>query len=134
MANPFPVIVICVGAVAATFGAAFLAAAAPDEDRACAAGKLVAERFFAVEEPDDEGGRRASYFVELANPQSRPQVFNLAFDVADAQDRRTGGRAVSLAGQQGMPVMLGQRRLEGDAKVLAPQAIAQATRMTCRSW
>jgi hypothetical protein len=134
MANPFPVIAICVAAVAASFGAAILASASPNEDRACAAGELVAERFFAIEAPDGEGGRRVSYYVELANPHSRPQVFNLAFDLADAQDRRSGDRAVSLSGQQSMPMLLGQQTLEGDAAALPPQAIAQAVRMTCRGW
>ncbi|MDB5377819.1 MAG: hypothetical protein JWR00_2265 [Rubritepida sp.] len=134
MANRFPVIAICIGAVATSFGAALLASAAPNEDRACAASELVAERFFAIEAPDAEGGRSASYYVELANPGSRPQVFNLAFDLADAADRRTGDRAVSLTGEQSMPMLLGRQRLEAAAAALPPQEIARAVRMTCRGW
>lgn len=134
VANPIPVIAICIAAVATSFGAAFLASAAPNEERACDAGQLVAEHFFAIEAPDAAEGRLASYYVEVANPRFRPQVFNLAFDFADASARRTGDRAVSLAGRQSMPMLLGQQRLEAEEAALSPQAIAQAVRVTCRSW
>ncbi|TCH98800.1 hypothetical protein EJV46_09545 [Roseococcus sp. SYP-B2431] len=134
MANPFPVIAICIATVATSFGVAFLASASPNEDRACAAGELVAERFFAIEAPDGEGGRRASYFVELANPQGRPQVFNLAFDLAEAPDRRTGDRAMSLAARQSMPVMLGTQALDASARPISPEAMSLAIRVNCRAW
>lgn len=134
MANLFPVIAICVTAAATSLGAGVLAAVAPNSDRACQPEELVAEQFFAIATPDDDGARRVSYFVELANPQARPQVFNLAFDLADAPDRRTGDRAVSLTGGQTMPMLLGQQKLEGHAAPLPAEAIAEAVRMTCRGW
>jgi hypothetical protein len=134
MANPFPVIAICAAAIATSFGAAFFASASPNETRACDASELVAERFFAIETWAAEDGRRAVYYLQLTNPQSRPQVFNLAFDLADAQQRQTGRRAVSLPGQQSMPMLLGSQVLDAGAKPMTPEAIAQAARLNCRSW
>lgn len=134
MANRFPVIAICVAALGASFGAAFLASAAPNEERACTADELRAERVFAIETTDEEGARRASYFVELGNAQARPQVFTLRFEAGGVQDAQTGTRAASLLGRQNMPMMLGTQPLEAGAKPLAPEAIAQAIRLNCRSW
>lgn len=134
MANRFPVIAICVAALGASFGAAFLAAAAPNEERACSAEELRAERVFAIEKAEEDGTRRASYFVELGHAQARPQVFTLRFDAEGMDDARAGTRAISLSGGHNMPLMLGAQKLEADAKPLSTEAIARAIRLNCRNW
>lgn len=133
-ASPVPVIVICVAALGACFGAAFLAAAAPHEDRACTDGELRAERVFAIETSGEEGARSASYFVELGNAQARPQVFTLRFEAEGVQDARSGARATSLPGRQNMPFLLGTQSLGAGARPMTSEAIAQAIRLHCRSW
>lgn len=134
MASPFPVIAICVAALGTSVGAAYLASAAPNEERACAADELQVERVFAVETSEEDGTRRASYFVELDNAQARPQVFTLRFEAEGVEDARTGARATSLPGRQNMPMMLGSQALEPGARPLTPEAIARAIRLNCRSW
>lgn len=133
MASPVPVIAICVAALGTSLGAAFLASASPNEERACTADELRAERIFAIEKEED-GMRRASYFVELGNAQARPQVFTLRFEAEGMQDAQTGARAASLPGHQNMPMMLGTQALEDGARPMAPEAIARAIRLNCRSW
>ena len=134
MANPLPVIVICVAALGASFGAAIFASAAPNEERACTAGELRAERVFALETTDEEGVRRASYFVELGNARPRPQVFTLRFEVEGLEEARSGARATSLPGSQNMPMMLGSQVLDAGEKPMAAEAIARAIRLNCREW
>ncbi len=133
-ARSFPVIMICIAALGGSFGAAFLASAAPNEDRACTADELRPERVFALEAVDGEGARRASYFVELGNAQARPQVFTLRFEADGVQDRQTGARAASLPAHRNMPMMLGTQALDGGAEPMTPEAIARSIRLSCRSW
>lgn len=133
-AHPFPVIAICAAALLTSFGAAFLASAAPNAGRACTAEELRPERVFAVEAADGEGARQVSYFVELGNAQSHPQVFTLRFEAPGVQDPQTGARAASLPGRRNMPMMLGTQALDAGAKPMTPEAIARAIRLNCRSW
>jgi hypothetical protein len=133
-ARSFPVIAISIAALGASFGAAFLASAAPSEERACTADQLRLERVFAVETAGRDGTLRASYFAELGNGGSRAQVFTLRFDGEGVQDAQNGGRATSLQGYQNMPMLLGTQVLDADAKPMTSEAIGRAVRLNCRNW
>ena len=109
-------------------GIALFALAAPAEVAEC---PLQVERVFAAETVAEDGRLRVSYYALLRNPESRARAYGLSFEHSPAEERRSGARA-TLPGARSLPVLLGRETLPPQAEPLAPGAIAQAMRLSCR--
>ncbi|WP_424814742.1 hypothetical protein [Roseococcus sp. YIM B11640] len=134
MARRFPVFAICAAAIAASSGIAVLAVAEPQQPRACRDGEVVAERFYASEAADDAGHRVAIYYMEVANPNLRPQVFNLVFQKDGLADRRAEGRAIAIPGGASLPLVLGRQPIGDEGRAMSPGEIEKSVRLSCRGW